>query len=148
LETYDYYHPNSVAQHAIMSHVLLAMGRNEEAYEQAKLESNSYWKLNALSFSTFALGMQDDADELLNQFIAQYADGVPSHIASLYAFRGDNDNAFKWLEIAFKNHEIGLNQSINFRTLRNLWSDPRWDVFLSKLKLPKGHWLIDKRQGG
>lgn len=148
MKTYDIYHPNSVAQHAIMSHILLAMGNKEEAYVEAQKESNPYWRLNALSFSSFALGMTKESDDYLQQFIQEYSKGVPSHIASLYSFRGEKDKAFEWLEIAYESHETGLNQSINFRTLRNLWDDPRWDVFLGKLDLPKDHWLLTKRLDG
>jgi adenylate cyclase len=148
MKTYDIYHPNSVAQHAIMSHILLAMGNNKEAYIEAQKESNPYWRLNALSFTTYALGMSQESDDYLQQFIDKYSQGVPSHIASLYSFRGENDKAFEWLEIAYESHETGLNQSINFRTLRNLWNDPRWDIFLAKLDLPEDHWLIAKRLDG
>ncbi len=145
---YAFFHPNAVAQHAMMSHVLLAMGRNEEALAEAKLEVNEYWKLSTMSFATFAVGDTKLANEFLAEYVSEYGDSIPGHIASLYAYRGEKDEAFKWLEKAYEKQESGLWHIINFQTLRNLWDDPRWDVFLAKLKLPKNHWLIDKRING
>ncbi len=77
-----------------------------------------------------------------------YGANLPGHIASLYAFRDDLDNAFKWLEISYEQHQSGLIHTINFQTLRNLWTDSRWDIFINKIGLQKGHWLLDKRLDG
>jgi len=145
---YAYFHPDAVAQHAMMSHVLMAMGRYEEALAEANLEVNEYWKLSTLSFATYAIGDTKRADQLLTEYVLQYGESIPGHIASLYAYRGENDNAFKWLETAYKKHDSGLLHVINFQTLRNLWNDSRWDDFIEKLNLPEGHWLVEKRING
>lgn len=145
---YAYFHPNAVAQHAMMSHVLLAMGRYEEALAEAKLEVNEYWKLSSMSFATFAVGDTELANKLLAEYVSEYGNSIPGHMASIYAYRGEKDQAFKWLESAYKKHDSGLLHIINFQTLRNLWDDPRWDIFLAKLNLPTGHWLIDGRING
>jgi len=145
---YGFFHPNAVAHHAMMSHILLAMGKNEEALAEAKLEVNEYWQLSTMSFATFATGDIELANKLLNQYIADYGDSIPGHIASLYAFRGEKDKAFNWLEIAYQKQDAALLHIINFQTLRNLWDDPRWPIFLAKLNLKEGHWLIDKRLDG
>ena len=101
-----------------------------------------------MSFATFAIGDTALANQLLAEYVLQYGNSIPGHIASLYAFRGEKDQAFKWLEKAYKKHDSGLLHIINFQTLRNLWDDPRWAVFLQKLSLPSGHWLLDKRING
>jgi len=148
IEKYEYFHPEAVAMHAMKSHVLLAMGKNKEALIEAQKEVNDYWKLSTLGFATYANGDFDRADEILDELIEVYGSNLPGHIASLYAFRNDLDNAFKWLEISYNNHTSGLIHVINFQTLRNLWSDPRWDVFINKIGLQKGHWLLEKRLDG
>lgn len=145
---YAYLHPESVAQHAMMSHILIAMDKKEEALVEARLEVNDYWRLSTLSFATYAIGDREKADILLKEYVVGYGESIPGHIASLYAFRGEKDHAFEWLERAYEKHDSGLMHIINFQTLRNLWEDPRWDVFLAKLNLPKGHWLVDKRIDG
>ena len=148
IEKYEYYHPEAVAMHAMKSHVLLAMGKNKEALIEANKEVNDYWKLSTLGFATYANGDFNRADEILDELIDVYGTNLPGHIASLYAFRNDSDNAFKWLEISYVQHQPGLIHVINFQSLRNLWSDPRWDVFIKKIGLQKGHWLLEKRLDG
>jgi TolB-like protein/DNA-binding winged helix-turn-helix (wHTH) protein len=148
IEKYEFFNPQSVAVHAMKSHALLGMGKNEEALIEAEKETNDYWKLSTLGFATYANGDFVRADKILNELITDYGDNLPGHIASLYAFRNDADNAFKWLEKSYNKHLSGLVHTINFQTLRNLWSDPRWDKFINKIGLEKGHWLLEKRLEG
>jgi len=148
IEQYEYFHPDAVALHAMKSHILLAMGENKEALLEAEKEVNGYWKLSTLGFATYANGDYERADEILDKLIDVYGNNLPGHIASLYAYRNDPDNAFKWLEISYARHKAGLIHIINFQTLRNLWPDPRWDTFIHKIGLEKGHWLLEKRLDG
>ena len=74
--------------------------------------------------------------------IDSYGNTHWSSIAEIYAFRGELDNAFKWLDIAFEQSDNSLIEAINEPTFSNLHNDPRWLIFLDKMKLPKGHWLL------
>ncbi len=59
-------------------------------------------------------------------------------IAEIYAFRGETDKAFEWLERAYKQRDGGLAQQMKGDPLlRSLHSDPRWSAFLKKMKLPE-----------
>ncbi|MCF6288952.1 MAG: hypothetical protein L3J53_06940, partial [Proteobacteria bacterium] len=147
-EKYEYFHPDAVAVHAMKSHVFLAMNKIDEAFNAANKEVNAYWKLSTLGFVTYAQGDFATAEKILNQLIAEYGQSLPGHIASQYAFRQDADNAFKWLEISLNSHSSSLMHVINFQTLRPLWDDPRWDEFINKIGLAKGHWLLEKRLEG
>jgi adenylate cyclase len=147
IEKYAFFQPDAVAQHALMSHTLIAMGKYEEALIEAEKEVNEFYKLGALGFATFALGDYERADEILDQFLTNYPNSY-GDIASFYAFRNDPDNAFKYLEMIYENEGRGLLYIINFQPLRKLWSDPRWDVFINKIGLEEGHWLLEKRLDG
>ena len=57
-------------------------------------------------------------------------------ITELYAFRGENDKAFEWLERAYKQRDGGLAQMKGDPLLRSLEHDPRYRAFLQKMKLP------------
>ncbi len=78
------------------------------------------------------------------EFIDKFGKTDPSNIASVYAFRGEIDNAFQWLNKAYNLPDVSLIQVINVPFLENLYDDPRWNEFLTKLKLPKDHWLLKK----
>jgi tetratricopeptide (TPR) repeat protein len=57
-------------------------------------------------------------------------------IAEIYAFRNEADKAFEWLERAYKQRDGGLAQIKCDPLLRNIQKDPRYRLFLQKMKLP------------
>ncbi len=56
-------------------------------------------------------------------------------IAMVYAWQGDVDSAFEWLERAYKIHDAGIPLTKVQPFLGNLHADPRWPVFLKKIGL-------------
>jgi hypothetical protein len=63
---------------------------------------------------------------------------LPVHsfsIAKGYAYCGDVDQAFEWLERAYTQRNTGLSQVKLQPLLRNLHGDPRWKPFLKKMGL-------------
>ena len=63
----------------------------------------------------------------------------PAWIAEAFAWRGENDLAFEWLEKAYVQKDIGLAYILNSRVLEALSDDPRWVELLRKLDL-LGYW--------
>jgi hypothetical protein len=57
-------------------------------------------------------------------------------IAYVYAFRGEADNAFEWLDIAYDNRDPGLGDVLTHPMLANIHDDPRWELLLDKMGLP------------
>jgi hypothetical protein len=57
-------------------------------------------------------------------------------IALVYAFRGEIDLAFDWLDEAYDNRDGGLTHLLLDPLLVNLHDDPRWEPFLDKMGLP------------
>ena len=53
----------------------------------------------------------------------------------VYAFRGEIDNAFDWLEQAYENRDSGIIEMLMDPLLTNLHDDPRWEPFLDKMGL-------------
>jgi hypothetical protein len=58
-------------------------------------------------------------------------------IAQNYAFRGQVDQAFDWLDRAYRQHDNSLWMTKWDPLLKNLRGDPRYKVFLRKIKLPE-----------
>jgi hypothetical protein len=66
-----------------------------------------------------------------------YAYASPYRIASLYAGLGDKEQAFRWLNIAYQEHDWqleGLNSDFYIDPLR---SDPRFAALVRKVGLPQ-----------
>ena len=78
------------------------------------------------------------------ELIAKYQKGeltgyitAPYEIAQVYAYRGDRDKAFEWLERAYANKEGEVTFVKGDPLLKNLRNDPRYHAFLQKMQL--GH---------
>jgi serine/threonine-protein kinase len=57
-------------------------------------------------------------------------------IAEVYAWRGETDKAFEWLQISFDNHDTGTLSLPIDPLMRGLHDDPRYKNLLAKLGLP------------
>lgn len=139
-----FYIPNAAIQHNVNSKILIGQGKYEEALKEAEKETNEFYNLSARNLALFALEKHIEADSLLIQIINIYGKTHWSNIAEIYAFRGEIDNAFKWLDISFEQSDNNLIEAVNEPTFSNLHNDSRWQILLDKMNLPKGHWLLKK----
>jgi hypothetical protein len=73
--------------------------------EQETIESI---RMVGLPMSYHALGRKGDSDAALAALIAKYEKDAASNIASVFAFRGDKDKAFEWLDKAVTYEDAGL----------------------------------------
>jgi serine/threonine-protein kinase len=83
----------------------------------------------------YSLGHQDRSQQALDQTIATAAPFAAYQIAEVYAWRGQKDQAFQWLERAYDQHDGGLTEVKNDPVLASLRTDPRYQTFLVKMKL-------------
>ena len=82
----------------------------------------------------FDLGHEVAADAALAELTEDYADQRATYIAAVYAYRGDNDDAFRWLQRAIDERQ----RTLAMRTeplFDNLRDDPRWQRVLEQLGL-------------
>lgn len=76
-------------------------GRPAEALEVAAQSRGSQaFRILAKALADHALGNRDESKRSLDELIARYSHNMPFQIAEVYAFRGDPDGAFWWLELA------------------------------------------------
>jgi TolB-like protein/tetratricopeptide (TPR) repeat protein len=85
----------------------------------------------------YASGRTSDSDRALQNLIRLRAEDDSMSIAEVYAFRGENDRAFAWLDRAYSQHDIQLVYIQGEPLLKNLTRDPRYKAFLQKMKLPE-----------
>jgi TolB-like protein/predicted Zn-dependent protease len=128
--------PDMAVTHSILGRVYLAQGHPQEALAEAQRETSSYWKLQALALASQALGQKKEADAALADLIAKYHSSSAYQIAEVYAFRGESDRAFEWLERAYAQRDSGVTVTKVDPLLKNLKSDPRYAAFLKKIRLP------------
>ncbi len=139
LQEYMLHLPNSDITHSLMSLILLGKGEKEKALIEAEKEPSEFWRSDAKCRIVYALGEKTKADTLLKDLVDKFGNIAQPNIASLYAFRNEDDNAFKWLELAYDLKDPTLQETLNFAEFKNLHGDPRWNTFINKLGLPKDH---------
>ena len=84
-----------------------------------------------------ALGHTRQAQKALDELIAKHGQDSPYDIASVYAWRGERDKAFEWLERAYQRRDSGLPDLKLDPFLASVHSDPRFAAMLRKMKLPE-----------
>ena len=57
-------------------------------------------------------------------------------IAEVYAWRGETDKAFEWLQISLDNHDTGLLSLLIDPLMGSLHGDSRYSEMLAKVGLP------------
>jgi serine/threonine-protein kinase len=82
------------------------------------------------------LGQIANSRRTLDALIAGYALTNAYQVAEVYAWRGERDAAFAWLERAHAQHD-GILVQIKFDPLlTKLHSDPRFAAMVKKMGLP------------
>ena len=82
------------------------------------------------------LGHPAESQRALDVLIKYRANVWAYQIAQVYAWRGENDKAFEWLERAYRQRDGGMGYLGYDRYLAKLRGDPRYRALLKKLKLP------------
>jgi serine/threonine-protein kinase len=76
------------------------------------------------------------SQQALDELIAKDAQYAAYQIAEVFAWRGEKDQAFEWLERAYRQRDGGLSSIKGDPLLKSLRADPRFNALLRKLKLP------------
>ena len=129
------FHPQGGLLHCWLGRVHLAQGRIEEARAAFDKEVIEYFHLQGLALMEYTQGRREKSDAALRDLIDKYAQESAYQVGEVYAYRGEVDAAFQWLERAYAQHDPGLSSINSNALLRSLRGDPRWQPFLEKMKL-------------
>jgi TolB-like protein/DNA-binding winged helix-turn-helix (wHTH) protein/Flp pilus assembly protein TadD len=122
--------------HFSLGKVFIAEGKLQQAFVEIEKEPGEWGKLTGQALIYHALGREPDSNAALAGLIAKYNTDSAYQIAQAYAFRGESDKAFEWLERAYKQRDPGLTQIKNDPLLKILRRDQRFIELLKKLHLP------------
>ena len=81
------------------------------------------------------LGNQEKAQTALDELIENYGDYMAFQVAVIYAWRGETDKTFEWLETSFEDRDGGITHLLSGDIFETLYEDPRWEPYLLKLGL-------------
>jgi TolB-like protein/tetratricopeptide (TPR) repeat protein len=121
--------------HAGLGLAFLVKGKFEEAAVAAQDDAAEWARLFVVAMARWSQKRIPEADAALARLTEGFADTAAYQIAEVYAYRGDNDRAFEWLERARRQRDGGLVGMQRDPFLANLRGDSRWEVFLRKMGL-------------
>jgi len=122
--------------HWYLGRIALASGDPEAALAEIDHEPFEEIRLVGTSIAVFAQGRKVDSDIPLRVLEQKFAKLNPADIAMVYAYRGDKDKAFAWLDRAFVERDpacVLVKAEPLFDKLRD---DPRYESFLHRMRLP------------
>jgi TolB-like protein/lipoprotein NlpI len=125
--------PGRGGAHANLGIALLLKGDAQGALAQIEQERSDNWKMIGLPMAYHALGRKADSDAALAALITKYEKDAPYNIASVYAYRGEADRAFAWLDKAVEYGDGGLGEIVTENLFDKIHADPRWLPFLRKI---------------
>jgi len=112
---------------------MLLKGDASGALAEIEQEKSEIWRMIGLPMAYHALGRKTESDAALATLIGKFEKDAPYNIAYVYAFRGEADKAFEWLDKALQYQDPGLSMIVAENLFDNIHSDPRWLPFLRKL---------------
>ncbi len=122
---------NGVARYQ-MGVAILLKGDAAGALAEFEREPVEVFKMIGLPMAYHALGRKAESDAALAALIAKYEKDAAFNIAGIYAFRGEPDRAFEWIE---KERGSGgtFAEIVVDPIFANLYTDPRWLPFLRSI---------------
>jgi TolB-like protein/DNA-binding winged helix-turn-helix (wHTH) protein/Flp pilus assembly protein TadD len=128
--------PQATYVHLTMGEALIVEGKPQQALAEIEKEPIEWAKLTGQALAYHALGREQDSNTAVESLIAKYSAGAAFQIAQVYAYRGESDKSFEWLERAYQQRDSGLPEIKNDPLFKNLRHDPRYNELLKKLHLP------------
>ena len=119
--------------HSELGNALLLKGDAQGALAEIEQETSENWTMIGLPMAYHALGRKADSDAALAVLIAKWEKESPSNIAYVFAYRGDADKAFEWLDKAVEYGDPGISEIVTENLFDKIHTDPRWLQFLRKI---------------
>ena len=114
----------------------LLEGKPQDALTAFEKSLASGYGLPGVAMARHSLGQDKESLDAMTQQIARFAQSGAYQIAEAYAWRGEKDEAFAWLDRAYAQRDGGLAFIKCDPLLANLVGDPRFGTLLQKLGLP------------
>jgi predicted Zn-dependent protease len=128
--------PQAAFVHVTLGKILIAEAKPQQALAEIEKEPNDWERLTARAFVYHTLGREKDSNAALASLIAKHDTDSAYQIAEVYAFSGESDKAFEWLDRAYKQRDAGLPEIKTDPLCKSLRHDPRYTALLKRMRLP------------
>jgi TolB-like protein/tetratricopeptide (TPR) repeat protein len=122
--------------HFALGNLLLKEGDVDGAISHYQRAPEQF-RITGMAMAEFTRGDEFASRQLLAKMEKDFAVGFAYQIAQVYAWRGEKDQAFAWLERCFPIHDAGLVRLPFDPAMDPLRKDPRFVALVAKLGIPK-----------
>jgi eukaryotic-like serine/threonine-protein kinase len=116
----------------------LYLGQFNAALAAMQQEPNEDYRLRGLAIVYCGMGRHTESLAALNSLTEKFASSDAYGIAEVHAYCGQIDDAFQWLERAYRGHDFGMPAVKMDPLLRNLRKDPRFQALLTRMGIAGG----------
>ena len=127
---------NEFWAHETRGEVYLLQRRPQQALPEMEKEPAGCMHDLGIALAFHDLGRHQESEAALAGLISQNRTVCAYQIAQVYAYRGEVDQAFDWINRAYKQHDVGLCRIKTDPLLRSLRDDSRYAQMLRTLDLP------------
>jgi len=126
--------PEAAAGYINLAAAYILAEQPEKAIDEVSKVDWELYQLLIYALAYIDLGKASESDAALHQLSEHYGDTNAFRIATVHAWKGDDDTAFEWLDRAVDEGQP-TNGIRNEPFLKRLHDDPRWEPLLAKVGL-------------
>ncbi len=119
-----------------MGTVLLQQGQPQAALTASQRSTSEVFQLMGAALANHDLGNAKEAQKALDRLTSSFPHSAAYQIGTAYAWWGENDRAFEWLDRARRQGDGGMTFVKLDPLLRKIRGDPRYPALLTKMNLP------------
>ena len=116
----------------LVGYLDLKEGKIEDARAHFSATDEPF-RLTGTAMVEHILGHAPESEQALDTLKTKYTAGSAFQIAAVYAWRGEKDRAFEWLDRAYDQHDAGMPRLRYDRTLATLHDDSRFAALVKKM---------------
>lgn len=135
LERAEELNPQISSLHLTRGKVLMSQRHRQEALAEMEKETGEWEKFSGETMAHHLLGQRKESDAALKNLIATHQNDCAYQIAEAYAYRGENNEAFHWLDRAVQQRDAGAPELKRSPLMINLRQDPRYADLLKQMHL-------------
>jgi TolB-like protein/Tfp pilus assembly protein PilF len=126
--------PDYIGAHYFIGIALLRQNKAREALEAFQQEPDEEYRIKGTALAFYELGLQEDFEAAFRELRERWGEKWQPEIAHVYAWIGDSDSAFEWLEKEYaRSGKRTIPEIVADFHFSHIHDDSRWVPFLEKL---------------
>ena len=124
--------PQRIGAYYLRGLAYLLKGDAQSALVAFEQESDEEYRVKGRALAYHDLGRDAESDAAVLELREKWGEQWPSEVAQVYAWMGDAQAAFEWLDRAIEANESGINEQALSPLYKKIEADPRWHALIEQ----------------